>query len=537
MNKRTFDLIANYISDEIGVKVVITKDVGGPQMSIDKKTIYLPDDIKEENALSALASLIHEAAHMKHTVQIPEGLAENETEHHILNAMEDVRIDRLNFRILPNIKLFYSKMYKEHSFKKDRKERLLKAPMLTRIMICNILYQECFSEFDCDHEAYQKGADLGINKLFQDGVFALEGHRWQDAIEIIREIIKLFKEDTNAGNQQKQSRSGGTGKSNGSGSGKGNTPNDCGGTEEAEEGLSGVPSESDPTGNTGRDDGSDEGEGDDTQGGESSEDIKSEDVDTYLHAKSVWGKGGGLKGRGSQGFSQVELKESTRAKFIDALSIKQKRKVEDGSILDTDNLIAFFTGEIKELFKDDTIIKKRKSKIVFAVDSSGSMGCSLHYGKQTSRSQALIGAVKSLTEILDQVRQVDGLEVDYEVHAFDDEVHLLDKDNWENDYYKYSGGGTWIWKAYDTCKDILMKDPETDGHKMLILVTDGEVSCNEIDQIKEGIMKDNADIRVMVIGVGANLDGRFVKTVVGDNNIITPDNAEEIIMDAIQTML
>ena len=110
MNKRTFDIIAKYISSECGIRVVITPDVGGPQMSIDEKTIYLPEKIKEENALSALASLIHEAAHMKYTVEIPKSVTSNDTEHHILNAIEDVRIDKKCFYILDNIRAFYDLM-------------------------------------------------------------------------------------------------------------------------------------------------------------------------------------------------------------------------------------------------------------------------------------------------------------------------------------------------------------------------------------------------------------------------------------------
>ena len=536
MNKRTFEVIAKYISEEHGIKVVITPECNGPQMNIEKKTIWLPENIKEENALSALAALIHEAAHMRYTSEMPDGLAKNKDEHHVLNAMEDVRIDLYNFQKLPNIKEFYKLMYKEHTFTEERKERLKKAPLLIRILVSNILYQTGFSAFDCDDEAYGKGYEMGINSLFWSGVSALQYKNWDEAMVKIREILEIFKQGGNNGGankQQKRSTSGGAGQSDDSGSGQGNTPDDCGGTEQAEEGLGGVPNQSDSAGNAGCDDGSHEGEGDDNQSSEG--DCCSEDPEEYMRSGGMWGKGSGLSGKGGQGFTVQELRESTKRTFIDALTVKEKRIVSDGTVLDTDNLISFFTGEIKDLFIEDVIEKKRKSKIIFALDCSGSMGCNLNVGK-TTRGGALVSAVKALTDILDEVRETEGLAVDYEVVSFDDTVHRLGREDWVKEYWKFSGG-TYIWGAYDACKKILMEDPETDGSKMLVLVTDGEVGTHEIDDIKRDILQDNNDIRIMVIGVGADMCGSFVKRVIGDNNIIAEETAEEIIMGSIQTML
>jgi hypothetical protein len=41
----------------------------------------------------------------------------------------------------------------------------------------------------------------------------------------------------------------------------------------------------------------------------------------------------------------------------------------------------------------------------------------------------------------------------------------------------------------------------------------------------------------MVVGIGANLTGHFIKTIAGDNNILGDEHADSIIMDCIRTML
>jgi len=114
MNKRTFDIIAKYISEDLGIKVIIT-NVPGPCMSVEKKEIYLPENIQERNALSALAVLMHEAAHLKCSSKIPiDDIVKEPIDHMILNAIEDVRIDRKNMRRLPAVKGFYEKYIQEH---------------------------------------------------------------------------------------------------------------------------------------------------------------------------------------------------------------------------------------------------------------------------------------------------------------------------------------------------------------------------------------------------------------------------------------
>ena len=75
------------------------------------------------------------------------------------------------------------------------------------------------------------------------------------------------------------------------------------------------------------------------------------------------------------------------------------------------------------------------------------------------------------------------------------------------------------------------------GNRMVILVTDGEVSSHEINELRNHILKHGAEVRCMVVGVGASLTGTFVETIAGDNNILAQDHSDAVIMDCIKTML
>ena len=146
------------------------------------------------------------------------------------------------------------------------------------------------------------------------------------------------------------------------------------------------------------------------------------------------------------------------------------------------------------------------------------------------------GCVKSITELLNEVHTLEGINVDYDIAAFDDEYYPLTKENWLKQY-PYHNGGTNILQAFTIAQNTLLKDQDVDGHRMVVLFTDGEVSPLQIDEIKKLILQHNSDVRCMIIGVGANATSRFVETVVGDLNILSSDMADVVLIKAISAML
>jgi len=146
------------------------------------------------------------------------------------------------------------------------------------------------------------------------------------------------------------------------------------------------------------------------------------------------------------------------------------------------------------------------------------------------RRTVLASCVTSLTDILDEVHEVEGLNVDYEVLIFTGTTYRLGK-KWK-EAYRTMSGGTNIFKAVKESVEVLNEE-EIDGNKIMVIVTDGDVCDSELEDVKDYLLKHNSEIKAMIIGIGA----RTNNTVFGENNILCLEHADQIIMEAIQDML
>jgi len=508
VRKRTWDILAKFVSEEMGIKVVVNNTCPGPRIMLDTKTIELPESIKDQNALAALSTLIHEASHMKWTVELPKDLAKTNIDHYILNAMEDVRIDNKAFRILPNVQDFYLKFVKDHLCTKENKAKILKQHLLTRCMIQAILDRTGFSRYCFDDVAVKFMYDNDVWSPFQTGIWSIDNADWKEVAKAIQEVKSKFNIPKDM--EQEQPQGGGKGEGDPNSKGKGASGNQppgsvgCGGQGD------GASQETPRTGesNTGQ----------------------IEDPQNFLNPTSVWEKGDGLKGPGGLEFNPIELAEITKQRFIETLNIKERYTQNDGSKLDTDNLLAYYTGDVDELFIEEVSHKVKKSKIVFCLDASGSMSTRLF--DRTDRKETLGKCIKSLTNILDEVKETEGLNVDYDVIAFHSHPVLLDKATWEEDFMRQSGG-TDIPPAIEMAIKLL-QDDEIDGNRIIILVTDGDVYSGDIDEVKR-LMLENTDIKAMLLGIGAK--SKYIEKLCGDNNIICLEHADQIVMECVQEML
>jgi len=172
--------------------------------------------------------------------------------------------------------------------------------------------------------------------------------------------------------------------------------------------------------------------------------------------------------------------------------------------------------------------------LMILLDASGSMGARLI--DNVKRKQTVAECTKALVEILDEVRELEGLNVDYDIACFTRHYNLLSKENWVNEYYQHDGG-TNIINAFSKAQDHILRDQEIDGKKMIIMFTDGDVQASEIREMKDRIVKYGAEVRCMIIGVGADVNSALVKEACGDNNILVRELADIILMEAIATMM
>ena len=473
MNRVTFEMLAKWIAQQNKAKIVFDGTAKGAYCNMKTNEIFMPTDLKEHNILAGLALLMHEAGHLNKSKTIPHDLVKGKISREILNVIEDVRVDNHNFQILYNIKEFYERLIKDHVY--ARKDEIAKEELMTRCLINAILRNTGFRGIN-DAEADEFNQKNNVESIISQGGQAIERKDWNHAKEIIKKVKKIFNvkdED----DKEEESTTVGIGEG--------------GGTDQL-------------------------------------------NVQKYLHPASAWDKGEGIKGPSKDIIGEASFQELTKESFKELLNIKEKRIINEGLKLDTDNLTTFFTGCIDDLFTDEDKVKVKKSKIAFCLDASGSMGSSLIDGKQ--RTDTLVRTVRSIINILKEIQETEGLNISYDVWAFDYKAEKLNIDSWEKDYTT-KGGGTNLLQAFLDVQDDILKNQEIDGNKMVILVTDGEVGNDEIEGLKGHIIKHGAEVKCMVIGIGANMSGHFVTKIAGDNNILAEEHADSIVMDCIRTMV
>jgi len=525
VDQRTYELIAQFITDKSKVHVELLRDIV-PHAVIEEKTIRVPLNIEDDNVFAALAVTITRTELTDFANDIPEKFE-------ILNAFEDIRIDLKNFRKLPNIKDFYQNLYVMIGNSDESVKNFRAQPLPCRVLSTLILRGVGFGHMMTiqDKESRKLIRDHQLECKMSDCVQAIEDwarkHKDQtlitDVQQKVDEIFNILYPNplTRPKPQPKPGNKGGQGQGQGQGQSQG----------QQGQGKKGQ-------GNPLQGGGKGQGVGDvngcaQSNGSKALQNnridkiIKRDPSDVFKIAKHPSRK------TASKWTGQVALEEQTKNRFAQLLNEKCVKKIPDGSSLDTDNLVSFFTGDIDTLFKDDKVITRKHSKIILILDASGSMSSSLLDGKDCK--ETVRKTAKSLELILKDICEQEGANVEYEVAAFCSQFHQLSKANWEKEYMDISGG-TSILKAFNGGAKIL-NAPDVDGEKLMVFITDGCVSEGEISDMKRRIIAEGSNMRAVILGCGADINGHFVRHVIGSNNIMAEKHANLILMEAIMELL
>jgi hypothetical protein len=107
-----FKILAEHFADKDNIDVIIKGDEA--KTDANSKTIYLPEDVPDEMFGVTLATLLHESHHIKLSKGLPAATPENKASayFHLLNALEDIRIDTKVIDKYPNAKGLYSELLK-----------------------------------------------------------------------------------------------------------------------------------------------------------------------------------------------------------------------------------------------------------------------------------------------------------------------------------------------------------------------------------------------------------------------------------------
>jgi hypothetical protein len=487
MYRRTFEILAKYVGHETGVKVIFDTD-GGAHANMKTNEIHLPANIGKDNALGALALLMHEAAHIRYSKKIPmDKLIKSQEDHMILNACEDVRIDQKNFYLLDNVRDFYKELVKKHiDIRKSQ------APQEVKALCAGIFLNENFKpKMDDKTKDIITTTDL-CNEM-RSCEWAIDSDDWKEVAEQIKNIKKTL------GIKPSQE-----------------TPL----TEQEKVALGIIPGDKDGDKEIGVGTGDGEGES------------LADQLEGLCRPASGFGTGGEpMKGPGYYG--EVDLDAITQEQFKELLVVKERKIIKNGSVLDTDNLIAYYTGDPEELFKEEEIKKVTKSKLLFLIDASGSMGCTLMDNKP--RAEVVKKCISSLVNILEEVRHSESIDVSWTVAGFTYNYHPYNNDTWEQEYNP--GGGTSIERGVQGAIADMMKDHTIDGKRILVLFSDGDVSPGEIETVIHMIRAKGSDIRTLVVGVGTELTGKMATDIVGDNIILCEEDASNVLLETVKAML
>jgi uncharacterized protein YegL len=471
MYKRTFELLSKFVSTANNVTIQFDMD-GGAKADMKNNILHLPKNISSSHAYAAISLMMHESAHIKHSKIIPiKDVVKTKAEFSILNAIEDIRIDIKNFDILPNIWSFYEELIREVKADIDKK-----LPVEARALCWSILHYEGFEPkniFGVDAKTLGKQILDPITYARR----AINMKDWVDLRNRILEIKKIL-----------------------------NIPPDPEIPQDQLDKLQMGDAVDGPLGS----------------------------VEKILRPEKVFKQGQeSMDGASGDVVGGIAMDELYTNQFKEILNVKEKKVVDNGMRLDTNSLVSFKTGEVNELFKEDKIIKKKKSKVMFLLDGSGSMDAQLLDG--TTRLKVVTKSVKKLTEILDEVSETEGLNVDWGVGMFRRFYFPFTKDNWQSQYS--AAGGTDFAGPFQAVMQEMIDDYTIDGKRIIIVMTDGEVEDREINEINETVMRNYNDVRSLIIGVGASGNCMLVKKITGDNIILAEENAVPVIMETIKALL
>lgn len=481
-HQQTLEIIAKYIAEQNNIKIHLAPDIT-PTANPPTREIWLPSNVVEEHVFPTLALAIHEATHIKLTKMNAEEIVANDKEFMILNAMEDARIDYEAFRILPNVKDFYRELLKFCDLTCSN------ASVEARAVANCMKKWEGMNEF-LDKDPQVTALQAKIEGWFCDGVLGLESNKPVLVKDAVQKISKVFGWDEPAPPKP--------------------TPDPSGQDKEKK----------DP---------------EDLKESPSSKPEKSKEAEEFQRSLNglLYNRDAIKTEKIPQDNVTVDsltITEATRQRFEELLRVKENhlRPIESGN-LNLENLTAFFTEDAEELFTENRVRRSTKSKILLLLDCSGSMGTKLYDNKK--RCDVVASAAKSIIESIERVNESEGVCVDWDVMLFDDEVWLANKATWEKLYSPR--GGTHILKAFAKAQQFLMKDIDLRGNKIMIIITDGEVDPTEVEEIRQQIIRHGSGLKLVIVGVGASPAGDFAKNIIHGRNILTGDQADQVLYAAI----
>jgi len=503
--KQAFLAIIKWCSRQTGAKIMFDEEEGGcPRADVHNRIIHMPKRISVASSDAVLATLIHESMHIKHTPKWLSDLCRDPVDHFIFNGLEDCRIETIAVGQLKALTFFLKKMVYDAKRRHDRSQTDLGSKVILNIAckasgvkICDDRdtrqAENTHKKLIADlRDIYRRIFTVNIAKSFKSNVEEL-----YVKLDEFRAIFNMPKLEPEKEKQQQKSKDG-----NGIG-------------------------------------------GEDIRAAIGIQRVK--EIETAIQEIAVMASktpGSGFShdedslDLSELGLHLIDLNEQARARIKESLKKSLNEIIDEGTTLNCDNLTALLTGDIDEVFSDTKIEKKMRTKVYFLMDVSSSMGEAMSLpdldaitgktSQSTTRLQVSVSAFKAISEVMDEAKDMYGVDLDYENFMFGDSCYKVQKMG-ESD--KYCGGGTNLGHAFKVVmKHVHQDDPA--NKRIVCILTDGEVG--NVDAIREQIAREAQDIRIVFVGIGeANVHCRALIR----HNITCPDTAEAVLIDSFEEAL
>ena len=502
--KQEFLAIGKWACRYAGVKVAFDTNEG-PWVDIQTKVIHLPKRIAVADIPVWIATLVHEAMHIKHTPLWLSSIARDDVDKTIINCLEDERIERLACRQLKALHHILAKMVdfatKDVPLSDKKDEKKFPMQVLANHACKNSRRTPFCYCYPLEHNAKPILANLEkrhVNIITKVTPTAFKSNLtdYYQEIDKLRQLLNLKPDEKKKEQkQEKKSVKGAGGQSQPrQGEGKreeqGNVQQINNGALQQAAGIT--------TGGNGHGDA-----------------IDMEGMAITKHSLGL----------------ETVVRERVKAALKKTLNTTRC----EGNELDTDELMSFMVGDCDPLFKETRTEKKMKTKVTFLLDTSGSMAAGMNNGfdeilddKQScpSRLQVSHGAFNSIQQIIDELREEDGCDIESDAIAFATSVEKWDfKDGLES--LPNVGGGTSFLPAMKFAINKVL-DEDASNKRILVVLTDGD--CGNINEVEQLIQQTGQDIRVVFLRIGDGCsDPTFFK-----HHIDLPSSANTAIFECFE---
>ena len=493
--KQSFLAVIKWCSTEAGARVVFDPACTCPCADVDKKVITMPTRVNVRSMDSTLGTIIHEAMHIKHTPKWLNDLVRDSIDKKIFNALEDQRIETYAVGQLRALKYFLKQTILE--VKRDIDQDLDLGYKVLVNIAGHVSDIKVFDDYNTKRSEFDNKVMLDKLKKEYRSIFTVTMKK--SFIENVHELYKLIDEFRKV---------------------YGFPPADPSKKEQKQV---------QPIVGAGI--------------GPYKADIRGEANGQAMQAKAgnqpAPGCGKDIEGEMdlSDILMQVDLNAQAKLRIKETLKKSLETVIDEGNQLNTDNLCALLTGDIDDVFIDTKIEKKTRTKVYFLMDKSGSMDEVMNNPEagiqglevETKRKDLAIAAFKAVEEVILEVKDMYGMDIDYENFVFADhceKVPSFDKIN------VYVGGGTDIVHAFKKVISHVQKDDPA-NKRIVVVLTDGEIGSCDHDMV-ELINKEAQDIRVVIAGIGEAV--RYAPKLIR-HNIVSPNNAEAVLIEAFEECL